>query len=66
MKKLTAPERFWVTETKSKEVQMMNLMGHEMKYARLNVLDCTMVELPYKGNRIVMQLILPRERTGVF
>merc|ERR1712061_862963 len=25
-----------------------------------------MVELPYKGNRIVMQLILPRQRSGVF
>ena len=25
-----------------------------------------MVELPYKGDRIVMQLVLPKEKTGVF
>ena len=62
----TLPRNFWVAETKSKEVMMMNLMDHKMDFASLDQLECTMVELPYKGNRVVMQLILPRERTGVF
>ena len=62
----TVPGRFWVTETESKEVEMMSMKGHEMDFARLDQLDSSMVELPYKGNRIVMQLILPGERTGVY
>ena len=62
----TVPGRFWVTETESKEVEMMSMKGHEMDFTRLDQLDSTMVELPYKGNRIVMQLILPGKRTGVY
>ena len=65
-KENTGPEMFWVAETESKEVQMMSLMGHKMDFANLDQLDCSMVELPYKGNRIVMQVILPKKRTGVF
>ena len=61
----TRPEMFWVTGTESKEVQMMNLMDHKMNFASLDQLECSMVELPYKGDRVVMQLLLPRERTGV-
>ena len=45
---------------------MMSSKGLSMNFARLRQLDCSMVELPYKGNRIVMQVILPGERTGVF
>jgi len=62
----TGPETFWVAQTESKEVQMMSMMGLKMDIATLDQLECSMVELPYKGNRIVMQLILPNERTGVF
>ena len=62
----TVPGRFWVTETESKEVEMMSMKGHEMDFTRLDQLDSSMVELPYKGNRIVMQLILPGKRTGVY
>merc|ERR1712038_1470219 len=65
-KENTGAEKFWTTETESKEVQMMSLMGHKMDFANLDQLDCSMVELPYKGNRIVMQVILPKKRTGVF
>ena len=45
---------------------MMSLKDHKMNFARLDQLDCSMVELPYKGERIVMQLVLPKEKTGVF
>merc|ERR1719219_223651 len=65
-KDCTAPGRFWVAETESKEVPMMSLMGHKMNFANLDQLDCSVVELPYKGERIVMQLVLPKEKTGVF
>jgi len=65
-KDYTGPEEFWVAESDSKEVQMMSLNGHKMNFARLDELDCSMVELPYKGERIVMQIILPKQRTGVF
>ena len=33
--------------------------------AMMDELDCMMVELPYKGERIVMQVLLPNKRTGV-
>ena len=65
-KENTEPDLFWVAETESKEVPMMSLMGHKMYFANLDQLDCSMVELPYKGDRIVMQLVLPKEKTGVF
>ena len=34
--------------------------------AMMDELDCMIVELPYKGERIVMQILLPNKRTGVF
>ena len=43
----------------------MMRMTTEMTFASLNKLDCTMVELPYRGERIVMQILLPNKRTGV-
>jgi len=65
-KENTDQDQFWVTEEESKEVPMMSLTGQKMNFASLNQLDCSMIELPYKGNRIVMQVILPKEKTGVF
>ena len=65
-KENTAPGMFSVARSLSKKVPMMSLMNHKMNFADLDQLDCSMIELPYKGNRIVMQVILPKEKTGVF
>ena len=65
-KENTAPGMFSVARSLSKKVPMMSLMNHKMNFADLDQLDCSMVELPYKGNRIVMQVILPNQINGVF
>ena len=65
-KENTAPGMFSVARSLSKKVQMMSLMDHKINFADLDQLDCSMVELPYKGNRIVMQVILPNQINGVF
>jgi len=63
-KERTIGSEFWVSEAESKEVEMMR-MSEEMTFAMMDELDCMMVELPYKGERIVMQVLLPNKRTGV-
>ena len=65
-KENTAPGMFSVARSLSKKVPMMSLMNHKMNFADLDQLDCSMIELPYKGNRIVMQVILPNQINGVF
>merc|ERR1712154_664631 len=52
-------------ESESKQVEMMR-MTQEMTFAILDEFDCTMVELPYRGERVVMQVLLPNKRTGVW
>ena len=36
-----------------------------MLYARLEELDCSMVELPYGNGRLVMQVLVPDQGLGV-
>jgi len=60
----TTESDFSVSEEESKEVQMMS-MTKEMNWAKLDDLDCSMLELPYKGERIVMQVVLPNKKMGV-
>ena len=60
----TRPAAFWVTDQESREVQMMTRTS-EMLYARLEELDCSMVELPYGNGRFVMQVLVPDQRLGV-
>ena len=45
-------------------VQMMTQESN-IRWAYLESLDSSMVELPYQGDRIVMQVLLPRERHGL-
>ena len=61
----TVDSPFWVSEEESKQVQMMRLTK-EISFANLDELDCSVVELPYKGERIVMQILLPNKKTGVY
>ena len=63
-KERTVESEFWVGESESKQVEMMR-MTQEMTFAILDEFDCTMVELPYRGERVVMQVLLPNKRTGV-
>lgn len=62
--KLSKPASFWV-DGESKQVPMITFCS-EMKYARLEELSSTMIELPYQGFRFVMQVVLPDDRMGVY
>ena len=63
--KLAQPISFWVTDGEFKQVPMMTFCS-EMKYARLEELSGTMIELPYQGFRFVMQVVLSDDRMGVY
>jgi len=45
------------------EVEMMQL-ERKFYWAAVSSLDCAVLELPYKGDRIVMQILLPNQRTA--
>ena len=43
----------------------MMVQEAEIPYAVLDNIDSAIVELPYKGDRIVMQIVLPNEKSGL-
>jgi len=60
----TDATQFHISRYTSFEVPMM-WKSEETFHARLGNLDSTMVELPYKGDRIVMQVLLPQTKFGL-
>merc|ERR1711875_143361 len=59
--KLTKDQDFSATPSDTVTVKMM-MQERKFQWAYLDSLSSSMVELPYKGNRIVMQILLPAER----
>ena len=59
-----SPTQFQVSTSSSVEVPMMR-KSDTLFYASLGTLSSTMVELPYKGDRIVMQVLLPDSNFGL-
>ena len=59
--KRTTEEDFFVSPTIKVKSQMMKTKG-DFLWANLETLACTMVELPYTGGRIVLQVLLPNEK----
>jgi len=62
--KHTKEQDFHLNDGSKKQVPMMRLKEH-FQYAELDSLDASMLELPYKGNRLVMQILLPRANNGL-
>jgi len=60
--KKTQQSAFYVSNVKNVETDMM-MMTEEFPRAVIEQLDITMLEMPYKGDRIVMQIVLPNERS---
>ena len=58
------PSKFHVSTSSSVKVPMMR-KSDTLFYASLGTLYSTMVELPYKGDRIVMQVLLPNSKFGL-
>ena len=59
--KRTSEEDFFVSPAITVKSQMMKKKG-DFLWANLETLACTMVELPYTGGRIVLQVLLPNEK----
>lgn len=64
-KKLTSEEWFYTLKGDSLRVNMMQSTKFRNSLRVLNNDSFQWVELPYKNDRFVMQLLLPRERTGM-
>ena len=63
-KKNTAKDKFFLPSGEGVMADMM-VQEIEIPYAVLDNIDSTIVELPYKGDRIVMQIVLPNENSGL-
>jgi len=62
--KMTKDQDFSVSPSITVKVPMM-MQERKFNWAYLETLASSMVELPYKGDRIVMQVLLPGERHGL-
>ena len=58
------PIKFHVSPTSSVAVPMMK-KDEDVFHAYLETLSSTMVQLPYKGGRFVMQVLLPNTKFGL-
>merc|ERR1719193_60521 len=56
--------KYHISPYSSVDAPMMKKID-EVFYASLDSLSSTMIELPYKGDRIVMQVLLPNTRYGL-
>jgi len=62
--KLTKEQDFSVSPSSTVEVPMMK-QENKFSWAYIETLASSMVEMPYKGDRIVMQVLLPGDRHGL-
>jgi len=62
--KLTKEQDFSVSPSTTVTVPMMK-QEKKFYWAHIEALSSSMVEIPYKGDRIVMQVLLPGDRNGL-
>ena len=62
--RLTKHAKFFVSSSSTVKVPMMR-QKNKFYWANLKSLASTMLELPYKGNRMVMQVLLPNDKDGL-
>ncbi|XP_041773794.1 serine protease inhibitor 42Dd-like isoform X3 [Anopheles merus] len=61
---LTRPFPFWLSETESRDVPMMNIKKH-FAFNNFEELGFSALELTYGGSDMTMMLLLPNERMGL-
>lgn len=55
---------FYVNEIDTKKMEFMQLKT-DLRYNQFEELDAAVVELPYENEKIVMFVVVPKERTGL-
>lgn len=60
----TFKDKFWTSEDKSIDVDMMHLKA-DLKFGIFEELDATALELPYNDSDISFLVLLPNKRTGL-
>ena len=61
----TKSKEFFVNRKEIVDIKMMSLSS-VFAYAKLDkYFDCSMLEIPFSGGRLVMQILLPREKEGL-
>lgn len=59
----TVPRPFWISPERSVKVLTMNRTGEQVDYAKLS--DAEILELPYKGGRFSMLVLLPDKKSDI-
>ncbi|XP_061389702.1 serine protease inhibitor 42Dd-like [Musca vetustissima] len=60
----TRPQKFYVDATNSVDVEMMHTYG-DYRYGKIDQLDATALEMPYKNSDLYMLVILPNSRDAL-
>uniref|UniRef100_A0A6M2DZR1 Putative serpin n=1 Tax=Xenopsylla cheopis TaxID=163159 RepID=A0A6M2DZR1_XENCH len=63
-KEATTEKPFYVTETETKNVQMMHIKD-KFRYGDFEDLDAKAIELRYKDSDLAMLIVLPNSKTGL-
>ena len=63
--KVTSKQPFHVTASKTLQVDMMFKKFKKTKYGRVDKLDCSVLNLPYKGEELSMLIFLPNKKDGL-
>ena len=61
----TKKREFRMTSSKSEMIDMMHMKDEKWLFGTSDKWDCKMLQLPYKGNRISMMVILPNKIEGL-
>ena len=62
---MTSETAFYVTASKTVQADMMYKHMKKVKYGEIDNLDCTALELPYKGGELSMRILLPNKKDGL-
>ena len=62
--KYTRPGTFHVSSSQTKTVNMMHMTA-KFAYSDNRYLNCKILALPYKGERLAMYVLLPKQKTGL-
>ena len=61
----TSKQLFHVTSSRTVQVDMMFKHFKKTKFGRIDELDCSALELPYKGGELSMLILLPNKKDGL-